>query len=296
MWWDDFGFTLANHGDRYERLWWPLLRNELPQYETFWRKHIIPLTNRIDPGIPPSDGKWIGFRDDPKIDSDVEAMARSHYSTFYFLARATLVIKYEPQLYFEDAFALLAAATENFERFVKVWHRRLVKRLSLSKISVPVANVESRQVIKEIREYRNVLLHAPVLGRAHYLNSEFLPKKQFLKKVEQSWRFASNLREESFEEGRGLVQRLRSGLLSELTSDWQKLETALEPARSNSCYRDSYNLDGNYCIPGKGRPILHPQSSTLDLSSPAASGTVVLSSATRVVSSWANPSSSNKLE
>lgn len=223
-------------------------------------------------------------------------MARSHYSTFYFLARATLVIKYEPQLFFEDAFALLAAATENFERFVKVWHRRLVNRLSLSKSSVPVANVENRHVIKEIREYRNVLLHAPVLGRAHYLNSEFLPKKQFLKKVEESWRFASNLQEESFEEGRGLLQRLRAGLLSELTSDWQKLETALEPARLNSGYRGCYNLDGNYCIPGKDRPVLHPQGSTLDLSSPAASGTVALSSGTRVVSAGAKPSGLSKLE
>ncbi|MBI4164897.1 MAG: hypothetical protein HY508_04090 [Acidobacteria bacterium] len=296
MWWDDFGFALVNHGDRYERLWWPLLRDEFPQYESFWRKHIIPLTNRIAPDIPPSDGRWIGFRDDPKINSDVEAMAQSHYSTFYFLARATLVIKYEPQLFFEDAFALLAAATANFERFVKVWHRRLVKRLALSKRLVPVGNVENRQVIKEIREYRNVLLHAPVLGRAHYLNSEFLPKKQVLKKVEESWRFASNLREESFEEGRGLLQRLRAGLLRELTGDWQKLETALDPARSYLCYRNCYNLDGNYCIPGKSQPDLRLRFSALDLSSPAASGTVVLSSATRVMSAASNPSGSAMLE
>ena len=81
---------------------------------------LIPLTNRMDAAIPQTDPKRIGFRDDPNISDDLEAMARAHYSSFYFVARATLLIAYEPCIYLEDAFSLLAAATENVNRFVRV--------------------------------------------------------------------------------------------------------------------------------------------------------------------------------
>src|ERR1035437_6127215 len=99
MWWKANGYSLVRHGDRYERLWWPLLKNDFPEYERFWISHIIPLTNRIDAAIPQSDPKCIGFRDDRKICDNLEAMARAHYSTFYFLARATMLIAFEPHIY-----------------------------------------------------------------------------------------------------------------------------------------------------------------------------------------------------
>ena len=83
MWWEDH-FNLCDHGDPYEKLWWPLLQLELPQYQGFWKRHIVPLTNRIDPETNMDENKRIAFRDDPNIDADVVQTAMAQYSTFYF--------------------------------------------------------------------------------------------------------------------------------------------------------------------------------------------------------------------
>ncbi len=163
MWWEDEGLSLLQHGDRFERLWWPLLEKDFPQYERFWLKHIIPLTNRIDPDIDANDPKWIGFRDDDNIKPEIESMAMAHYSVFYHLARATLIIFYEPCLYFEDAFSLLASAIYNLPRF----STSLQKALGAS---MPILSSKDlkREPFREILRYRDTLVHAPILARAHY--------------------------------------------------------------------------------------------------------------------------------
>jgi hypothetical protein len=126
-WWDNAGFSLLHNGDRYERLWWPLIEREFPEYERFWVRHIVPLTNRIDPQVGHSDSKCIAFREDLNVSPHLESMAMAHYSVFYYLARATLLVCYEPRLYVEDAFGLLGTTVYNFKRFVKNWHRGLSK-------------------------------------------------------------------------------------------------------------------------------------------------------------------------
>jgi hypothetical protein len=233
MWWRKKGYSLLEHGDRYERLWCAVLTNDFPEYERFWVSHIIPLTNRINPEIARSDPKWIGFRDDPKISDDLEAMARAHYSTFYFLARASLLIQYEPHIYFEDAFALLAAAAENADRFVKVWRRGSLNDLSLSRPSLWKISDPLVPAVEDIHLYRNVLLHAPVLGRAHHLNSEFLPRKHLLPKDDDAPRGGKSESEGSwgalqkltptltnFVEGRALLKELRGELIKGLRAAW----------------------------------------------------------------------------
>jgi hypothetical protein len=46
-WWKD-QFNLSEHGNSYEGLWWPLIREEFPEYESIWRGHVVATTNRID--------------------------------------------------------------------------------------------------------------------------------------------------------------------------------------------------------------------------------------------------------
>jgi hypothetical protein len=260
MWWQKKGYSLLEHGDRYERLWWPVLKNDFPEYERFWINHVIPLTNRINPEIPETDPRWIGFRDDPKISDDLEAMARAHYSAFYFLARASLLIGHEPHIYFEDAFALRAAATENADRFVKVWRRGLTNDLKLSSRALWEIEVLSWPAVKGIQCYRNVLLHAPVLGRAHYLNAEFLPKKQFLprdddaggrkSKTEGGWRALHKLQPTDFIEGRELLKQLRVELIKGLRDAWGVICEVADKASEKKEYRDLYSLDEQYSIRG----------------------------------------------
>ena len=286
MWWKTKGYNLDEHGDRYERLWWPVLKNDFPEYERFWINHIVPLTNRINPEIPQTDPRWIGFRDDPKISDALEAMA-AHYSMFYFLARATLLIAYEPHIYFEDAFALLAAATENAERFVKVWLRGLTNDSKLSSRSLWGIKDPLVPAVEDIHLYRNVLLHAPVLGRAHYLGAEFLPKKQFLPKVdlagrgerskaEGSWRALQKLTDTDFIEGRALLTQLKAEVITGLRDVWGTICEFADKASEQKEYCELYNLDEQYHIRGLKEPVGAPSSNepTVSFYSPPASGVV----------------------
>jgi len=94
-WWRD-QFNLSEHSDSYERLWWPLIREEFPEYESLWRGHIVATTNRIDSTMPRNDSWWSAFRNDPGIDNDLEQLVMHQYSIFYYFARASLAIKYQP--------------------------------------------------------------------------------------------------------------------------------------------------------------------------------------------------------
>ena len=291
MWWKTKGYSLVEHGDRYERFWWPVLKNDFPEYERFWINHIIPLTNRINAEIPESDPRWIGFRDDPKVSDDLEAMARAHYSTFYFLARATLLVEYEPHIYFKDAFALLAAVTETAKRFVKVWRRGLTNDLKLSSPSLPGIDVPSWPAVQDIHLYRNAMLHHPVLGRAQYLNRELLPKVHFLPKTGSDrsskptggWRALQRLPPTDFVEGRPLLTKLRAKLIKGLRDAWGVICEIADKASETKEYRDLYNLDEQYVIRGPRESVggATPSEQTLDIYSPPASAVVqVIGSAT----------------
>jgi hypothetical protein len=294
-WWENRGFSLLRDGDRYERLWWPLLKDEFPQYEAFWVKHIVPLTNRIDPEVLRSDPKWIGLRDDAKISEHIESMAMSHYSVFYYLSRATLVILYDPHPYLEEAFWLLGTAVYNLQGFLDVWHEGLAKLLTLPVSALPQQSLKGKEPFKEISDYRDALTHAPVLGRAHYLTSEWLPKRTHLPSAEKSWRSAQGLPPAEYVESRALLRRLRAVLLVKLGTMWDEVGKAVETVRSQKVYRDCYNLDEHYCIPGKGQPSSNALPSALELSSPAVSTTVV-SSATSPGALHSTPGATGKLE
>ena len=42
MWWDK-QFTPEQDGDRYERIWWHFLKDDFPEWRTFWAHHVVPL-------------------------------------------------------------------------------------------------------------------------------------------------------------------------------------------------------------------------------------------------------------
>jgi hypothetical protein len=117
MWWDG-RFSLMQNGDRYERLWWPLISNDFQEWEKFWIHHVVPLTNRIDDKVPDNDPQKLFLREDDNIDRRVEAMVMANYSVFYFLGRVSAILLAEPHLFPEDAFMLLQAVTENVKYFI----------------------------------------------------------------------------------------------------------------------------------------------------------------------------------
>src|SRR5258708_5225907 len=86
-------FSLELHGDGREQQWAKHVLPEFPAYEEFWRKYIVPLTNRVDPQVSRSQNpqSWIGIR--TEVRPVHEQMGMHHYSILYYLARATQRIR-----------------------------------------------------------------------------------------------------------------------------------------------------------------------------------------------------------
>jgi hypothetical protein len=80
MWWDR-KFDLAKDGDDLERRWWPMLSSDFAPYKDFWEKHIVPLTNRIDPDFKQDDDVWHYFRSDAQIKKAAEEMTMTRVKT-----------------------------------------------------------------------------------------------------------------------------------------------------------------------------------------------------------------------
>src|SRR6267143_1825515 len=111
-------FSLSSHGDNREKPWAKYLLPEFPGYEVFWRRYVVPLTNRIDPQVSQSNNPnlWIRLRE--SVSSRHERMVMHHYSVFYYLARAMERIRMEQSAELpEDIFSLLDACGDNVNAF-----------------------------------------------------------------------------------------------------------------------------------------------------------------------------------
>lgn len=73
-------YTIKDHGDFFEKHYWPYLEKSFPNYENFWSKHIAPYTNR---GELPND-----VHPKKHIDEFIERIWAVHYSMFVQLGQA----------------------------------------------------------------------------------------------------------------------------------------------------------------------------------------------------------------
>lgn len=133
-----------NGGDYWEKMFWPFLKDQFPNYETFWQEFIIPLTNR------PQN---IQIRDD--IHPLLEEMAMAHYSTFCHVGTTFWLInlnndtpkhisdtKRQPRLY-SEMFFRLSSATEMIDRLIfVVW--KIGVELALFPNIEPITDHENR--------------------------------------------------------------------------------------------------------------------------------------------------------
>ena len=87
-------FTLANHGDNYERCYYHLfIATEFPSYEAFWQRFVVPLTNRpVDIHFKTAQQLNAIGKGDHEI-----CIAQLHYSVLRHLARA-YVLKEQPHI------------------------------------------------------------------------------------------------------------------------------------------------------------------------------------------------------
>ncbi len=234
-------FTLFSHGDRREREWCVLIAEDFPSYERFWQGYIVPLTNRIDPKFKLGDPLWIRFRASVK-DKTLEKLTMQHYSVFYHLARALLQIRSGKSEFPEDVFTPLDSCGDNaLEFFESV--RSVLCDLGYDAGFLPRQKTNRGTPFQEIEEYRDTLLHAPVLGRRADTGKEFLPRREHLNSLSDSWRFADSLASKEMVEAGQLFSRLQQEVTTYLEERWRQIIDAFDACQGTEKFKRRWGLD-----------------------------------------------------
>lgn len=287
-------FNLLEHGDRREQEWWVEISNAFPAYEVFWRRYIVPLTNRIDATIRLSENRdqWIRFRKD--VPDNWAIVGMHHYSVFYFLARAHIKLSSPEYIFPEDVFSLLDACGDNARKFfikiLSIFERLNGPTLSLptqKKDMCPEPNIgkseKERGCFVEVQCYRDVILHCPVLGRAEGVGREFLPRRETLADIKHSWRAAERLTFDQLVDSRELFNRLYKEACAFLEYHWGRIVSTLDQLRETDAFIDQLALRPHLPIqpPETVLSISHSLSASgTCLQSQPAPGAVTLSSNT----------------
>jgi hypothetical protein len=230
-------FNLLDHGDRHERERWPLVRDRFGNYEIFWRRYVVPLTNRVC-GLPvPDDTSWIRVRND--IPPEWEKIAVCHYSVFYHLSRAAErrieQTKLEPgkPTHPEDAISLLQTCCENVSDFYD----------ALRAVNGAAVNYLPRQLpnafplfFRKIDVYRNLLIHNPVLGRGEKDGETLLPRlpddpkgfDAWKNRFRFSWRAVEILDAENLISAQVLLKALEDELARYFDQAWARIIDSLK--------------------------------------------------------------------
>jgi hypothetical protein len=282
------GFTLTHFGDHHEQRLWSLVSAVFPAYEIFWRRYVVPLTNRVDRNVPfPQDrDPWIRVR--PDVHERQEQLAMHHYSVFYYLARAAEHANSNESEFPEDVFSLLDACGDNALAFC-ILARKILTDFGLSIDFLPSRKDQlccstDRQKLSthrgglvEVREYRDTILHNPVLGRGIQTPRQFLPKREFLEEVKLSWMKAARLTAEQMVESKPLYARLLSETASFLQETWEVLIQKLDTVREGDKFRKQWSIHEHF-LPIAPAPVLSrigrvtADSSAVTFASPSCSG------------------------
>ena len=260
-------YSLYLHGDGYERRWWDLLSNDFPEYEIFWRAILVPLTNRVDQTILISDQRWIGFR--LGIPEQLQRLAMTHYSVFYYIARATECMNRPEGVFVEDVLFLLDSCADNVKAFFGVAKQILgdfnCKRNFLPRQFPP--SDDNAKTFSHISHYRDIVLHNPVLGRIVRDGVENLPKERQLEGVKDSWAKAWRLAEAKLIKKQELLSRLRSGLIAYIRVKLATLTAEMAQVRNTEKFRKVAHLDR--FLPISAPPVLPSTSPPLAASGQA---------------------------
>jgi hypothetical protein len=238
-------FSLECHGDAREREWGRSVVAFFPAYEVFWRRYVVPLTNRIRPEISQEDQGWIRIR--PEISDRLERMTMSHYSVFYCFARAIAQMSSPTEVYPEDVFALLAACGENVLKFAEeISH--ILRDFGIDGGFLPMhvkdlcGPTAPDGCFVEVNDYRNKFLHFPVLGRRAGLERQYLPKRDPLKAVERSWRAAERLTPGELIDSDALFSRLRREIAEFMQEKWGHIIRCLDGVRESEKFKKQWAL------------------------------------------------------
>lgn len=185
--------TLLKDGDDFEKHYWTqFLATEFPSYESYWAKHIVPMTNR------PTN---IHFKDSLQLSSagftaDDICKAQLHYTTFRHLVRAfeirnKLITKQQTvldtDLLSEGLFHIAAAQDVAFEFLQRVTEPNTFDPWAPKKSASSTNSPASKEAqdkwkknngypLQDIRDYRNHLTHGRMSPSIQTHSKALLPK------------------------------------------------------------------------------------------------------------------------
>lgn len=107
----------------------------------------------------------------------------------------------------------------------------------------------------EVQEYRDTILHNPVLGRGIQTSRQFLPKREFLEEVKLSWMKAARLTAEQMVESKRLYARLLNETASFLQETWEVLIQKLDTVREGDKFRKQWSIHEHF-LPIAPAPVL----------------------------------------
>lgn len=107
-------------------------------------------------------------------------------------------------------------------------------------------NKKFRGGLVEVQEYRDAILHNPVLGRGIQVSREFLPKREFLAKGKLTWREAARLKPEQLIDSEKLYSRILGEIASFLQETWGALIEKLDALRDTDKFKTQWTLDKRF--------------------------------------------------
>ncbi len=234
---------LLDHGDAIERFYWPAVSNSLSEYEIFWKKFIVLLTNRVDP----SAGKeWIMLR--KGLSEEYESLLKANYSTFYHCVVAYAQIEIgrkaksergfnHPELFFFSAKACLESL-----QALQAQAGRLLRRAAIE----PHFPRSPNDLIHAITSYRNVFTHQGHLGRGSQHGRDLIPKLKHLPETTQDpkrlWSHTMALDAQEMTDALDYQSELWVELAKYLQGTWKGLAEAFERFRLDTTFVNDIGL------------------------------------------------------
>lgn len=273
---DDFTnleqLRLLDHGDAIERFYWPKVSSAISEYEIFWKRFVVLLTNRINP-LAFTD--WIMLRDG--LPAEYESLLMANYSTFYHCVVSHEQIEIgrkakaehgfnHPELFFFSAKASLdnLGTLQNEARGL------------LYKVGAQIRFPKSpKDLIQALTRYRHVFAHRKHLGRGSQHGRDLIPVFRHLPKSDKDpelpWSYTMSLDESEMTDALDYQTRLWDELAIYLQGTWKALDEAFVEFRAEPHFITAVGLESflpidsevaNRVIPSQSNPI-------------AASGTII---------------------
>lgn len=188
-------YTLNDDGDSFEKRYWnAFLKNDFPEYEKYWSKYIIPLTNRP---INIHFKTHQELLNEGYVHEDV-CKAQLHFTVLRRLGRAFEILTHlqskayqtiiDTDLLAEGIFHIVAAQDVAFEFLQRMstpnqfdeWAPNSRSSLNKSKTTSEDAQRKWRKdnnyPLQKIRDYRNNLAHGRILPSFPKVDKICLPK------------------------------------------------------------------------------------------------------------------------